>query len=741
MTRKRRANPGHSAPGEEGGEERLSRPKRMTERYPRRLIGFVALAVGIVLLAFAAALIFTKKAGRIPCLREANILLITIDTLRSDRVGVYGYREARTPHLDSLADKGVLFKTVYSPTPLTLPSHISIMTGTSPLYHRVRNNGNYFLAEDVTTLAELLSGRGYSTAAFVSAFVLDSRYGLNQGFGYYGDRIESSETSAWYAERRAEETYLEFNKWFQAHRSDKFFAWIHFWDPHLEYDPPEPYKSQFEDPYDGEVAYVDAQIGSILNLLAEAGVLNKTFLIVASDHGEAFGEHGEIGHSIFCYQENILVPLILFADGALPPGKQILTPVSLIDVMPTVLDSLGMEIPDFVQGKSLLPMIQGRRESDRPFYLESYYPLEDLAAAPVVGFIAGQTKFFNLPRPELYNLHKDPGEKHNLAPEKGTELSSRKEALARLIQSLSTGAFKSEKPISAEERERLASLGYASLGLTGPDSSNLPDPKDVVESATAIVQGKRLTVQKRIEEAEASFRKAIEIHPGNLTAYLLLSELLNRLGRKEEAWSVLQAGIDRNPGDSRLEFRLALILLNEGKPDEALLHLEKIRTSGNSFDSVGLYQTLSLAAERSGDAEMALDYGKKILEFDPDKDGKNRLRVALLLLKGGEITEAVKVLDSIGPEGVNETVVSHTLAVSYARLGLYDRAERWFEKTLALPDAPPNAIYNYALMSKERGSPERAVQLLRTFVSQVRREDPLAQQALVLLKKWNAEKK
>ena len=455
----------------------------MSKSSRRIRIALAGLAAATVVLG---SVVCTSKHGTVEPRPDANLLLITIDTLRADRVGVYGHKPAETPHLDRLARDGVLVERAMTPVPLTLPAHASIMTGTYPLEHGVRNNGNYFLPEGIPTLAGILKERGYVTAAFVAAFVLDARFGLARGFDHYSDRVNEALPGSWYAERNADEVLEDFKPWFARHGTDKFFAWIHFWDPHMEYDPPEPYRSRFADPYDGEVAYVDAAVGKILDLLKTAGIEDRTLVVVTSDHGEAFGEHGELGHSIFCYEENIRIPLILNLPGHLPPGKRTEGPASLVDVKPTVLELLGIEIPGHIQGISLIPEIGGRKPGPRDFYLESYYPMEDMGAAPVVGIVSGRYKFLDLPRPELYDLQADPAEMNNRVEKEPSRSRDMKAGLDRLIGTFGSADRASTRTVSDEEWSRLASLGYLSAARRGEPRADRPDPKDVVKSAVEI---------------------------------------------------------------------------------------------------------------------------------------------------------------------------------------------------------------------------------------------------------------
>lgn len=319
------------------------------------------IAILIFLMAGLASFLIWRLIIITPVKKESqlSVLLITLDTTRADRLGCYGYSKAETPNIDWFASRGVRFANAYASVPLTFPSHCSIMTGTYPLYHGARNNGNYRLHSDLLTLAEILKDKGYNTAAFVSSFTVDSRFGLDQGFEIYDDDFRRGQAfKALNAERRAEEVFEPFSSWIETRKRGPFFCWLHFFDPHLPYDPPSPYKEKFaHELYDGEVAYMDYYVGKVIEKLKEKNLLSQVLIVLAGDHGEAFGEKGESGHGVFLYEESLRVPLIFYADYRLPVNRIIKARVRLIDIMPTILDLLEITIPKEVQGKSLLPYI------------------------------------------------------------------------------------------------------------------------------------------------------------------------------------------------------------------------------------------------------------------------------------------------------------------------------------------------------------------------------------------------
>ena len=361
---------------------------------------------------------------------DFNLLLITIDTLRADRLGVYGDTQAETPRLDALARSGVRFVNSYSHVPLTLPSHGSLFTGRYPFTHGVRNNGNYFLPDEEVTLAELMAQRGFATRASVATYILSAKFGLGQGFASYDDALTGGDLIRGFSsEVPADQISAGFGNWLRDQPLDQpFFAWVHFYDPHQPYRPPTPFAERFaEDPYRGEVAFVDREVGTLLDALAAREITEKTIVVVTSDHGEGFGEHGEVGHGLLAYEEDLRVPLIFAAGSQLTP-KTIHRRVRLVDLMPTLLDLYRIEPPSGMQGESFASWLTTpsgpAADPERDVYFESMLGREENNWAPLTGLIVGPHKYFSLPERELYDLEQDPDESENLfgeRPQRGSK--------------------------------------------------------------------------------------------------------------------------------------------------------------------------------------------------------------------------------------------------------------------------------------------------------------------------------
>ena len=407
-----------------------------------------------------------------------NVLLLTIDTWRADYLGANGATHVQTPNLDRLAAAGVNFTRARAPVPLTLPSHASIFTAKYPPRHGVRDNGSYRLAESERTLAEVLQGEGYTTAAFIGAFVLDHRFGLAQGFDLYDDRTWSdvSMLENLEAERSAGSVCTTFSEWLAGHEGrSPFFVWIHLYDPHAPYTPPEPYRSRYSDnPYAGEVAYADAIAGRIVSDLEARELLSRTLVAVVGDHGEGLGEHEETTHSLLIYNSTLHVPMVLHAPGFIPAGRRIHDLARTIDLAPTLLDYIRMPT-ELGQGVSLRATIEGTSVTDVVVsYSESLYPKLNLGWSELRAIEGKKYRFLLAPRPELYDLEEDPGETRNRVE----EYPQIARQLRQKLEELSESTDAEPSTLDVDTQARLRSLGYVSGSRTQlRELGTLADPK------------------------------------------------------------------------------------------------------------------------------------------------------------------------------------------------------------------------------------------------------------------------
>jgi arylsulfatase A-like enzyme/Flp pilus assembly protein TadD len=477
-----------------------------------------------------------------------NILLVTIDTLRADRLSCYSTSHLHTPHIDSLAGEGVMFSRAFANTTTTLPSHTNILLGTSPLYHGVHDNLNFVVREDFLTLAEHLKAHGYTTKAYVGAYPLDGRFGLAQGFDVYdADFPHDYYTDLIKRERRAEEVIDKACEGVK-NAIEPWFIWVHCYDPHLPYDPPEPFNRRFaEDPYDGEVAYVDLMLGRLWDCLKKERLYNQAMIVFTGDHGESLEQHGELSHGFFAYNATIWVPLIMKIPGI--ESNTVDQYVSHLDIFPTICDAVGIEKPSFLQGDSLLPAMQGKRLSNRAIYFESLYPFYSHGWAPMIGVIHRSEKFIESPIPELYDLEKDFDELVNLAEK--TKLEKYRKKLDRIIHEQSyAGSENAKNRADPEMLERLKSLGYIanSSGLERKRYGPEDDVKTLLPIHTKNFEALALHSHGRTEEAKAILQQTLLQNQNIGMTYVYLGSVLANEGRLEESLELLSEGLFKFPG-------------------------------------------------------------------------------------------------------------------------------------------------------------------------------------------------
>jgi arylsulfatase A-like enzyme/Flp pilus assembly protein TadD len=522
-----------------------------------------------------AALRSGMAAGR-------NVLVVTLDTTRADRIGSYGYAPAATPTLDALARRSIRFSAAISVAPETLPAHCSILTGRYPYEHGVRLNGEYRLAAAETTLAERLRARGYDTAAFVSAFVLDARYGLDQGFDVYDDRVEAGGGAAFPSgtiERPADRTTDAALAWLEGRRSSRpFFAWVHYFDPHAPYKPPAAAAARAGGrAYDGEIAFVDEQLGRLLGRLEAKGLGDRTVVAVVGDHGESLGDHGETTHSIFVYDSVLRVPFLLAVPGAPAAAGVEDGVVSQVDLVPTLLDLVGVKVGETSgPGLDSRSLVGAPPAGDRAVYAESFTPFLDYGWAPLRALRRRDDKAILAPRPEYYDLRKDPGERADLGSADGPTAAAR-DALLQTLRTMEERSLAGPPAadVAPEVRERLAALGYAGgAGPAGPAGGVLRDPKDMIGVSQKLIQANALLTEGRVREALAVVSVAARESPNDRSVLYAQGKIYLRLGRLPDAERVLRAFREIRPkADASL--LLAQILILDGRYPEAAALLDE----------------------------------------------------------------------------------------------------------------------------------------------------------------------
>ena len=484
-----------------------------------------------------------------------DVLLITIDTLRADHLPTYGYSGVQTPHLSTLAAQSVVFDKAAAHTPITLPSHTSILAGLYPPQHGVRNNGSFHAKSDLVTMPEVLRQAGYSTAAFISAFVLDSRFGLAQGFDVYDDDLVDGRrrlSKFGVKDRRAQSTIDRVLSWIDAensHGSSPFFVWTHLYDPHFPYEPPEPFKSQYPRPYDGEIAYTDQQIGRLLDALKKRGRFDNTLVILTADHGESLGEHGESTHSIFVYEATQWVPMLVKLPWGRYGGRRVGGLVRHVDILPTVIDELNLRAPlgQSLPGTSLLSRMSGLETQPVPeSYAEAYLPFDQFGWSPVYAWRDDGHKFIEAPQAELYNLEKDPREHENLLGNVSNQGAAFREKLQQMRARLIPVVGDAQRRMNEETIEKLRALGY--VGDSEPSNSEYgKDPKEMVHLYEAREEAHRFMETGAYERAIPILRRLRQDDPSNPSVENDLATVYAELGRWKEAEAAFRRVRDLAP--------------------------------------------------------------------------------------------------------------------------------------------------------------------------------------------------
>lgn len=682
-----------------------------------------------------------------------NVLLVTIDTLRADRLGTYGHAAAATPTLDALSARGVRFATAVAHVPLTGPSHASILTGLTPLGHGVRDNGGYVLPAELKTAAQRFREAGYRTAGFVSGFPLDRRFGFDRGFDTYDDHLPrgNDPRRTPYVERLADATTDAGLRWLAAPASAgaaaPFFLWMHYYDPHAPYEPPGDLATRFRStPYDGEVAFVDAQLARLFRALDETGALARTLVLVRADHGEGLGEHGEGTHGLFVYDSTLKVPWIMAGPGVAAGGVPA-TVARGIDVLPTLLDQAGLPVPEGLDGRSLRPAAEGKEMADAPAYAESVYAEREFGWAPLFALRTSRYKLIEAPRPELYDLEADAGEATNrLARESARVDELRRQLEAALARPARSAAAK----VDTETAERLAALGYLGGGRgAGPGTAGSAgrDPKDGVrlmprlnrgmsvartdpalairELSAVLAEDPGLLMARRTlavayasagqhDRAIAELRRLEK--EGQLSAEdaVVLGDNLRFAGRLGESAVVLQRAARDNPKFVQPWLSLAEVRIKERNNAEAARAYEHVL--GLVPDHIEALRGLGDIALLDGRLEDATARYGRILEVDP-ADAGAMTRLGVLRMRAGRPDEAIALFrKAVEREPRNGEALLY-LAGALAASGRHSEAVPFFERALAAGPRSSMALNGLGLtrlaMGDRRGAADSFRESLR----------------------------
>jgi arylsulfatase A-like enzyme/Flp pilus assembly protein TadD len=639
-----------------------------------------------------------------------DAILITIDTLRADAVGFAGNRRVATPVLDRLAAAGVVFEQARAHNVFTLPSHANILTGRLPYQHRVRDNAGFVLDSAEDTLASWLQARGFATGAVVGAFPLDARFGLDRGFDLYDDAYpEGGYREFREAERRGREVVERGLEWWRDHQGERRFLWLHLFDPHAPYEAEEPWRSRYRDaPYLGEVAAVDAALGPLLEALL-AATSRETVVVVTSDHGESLGEHGEQTHGLFAYDATLKVPLVLWGPGI--PTARTGFSVGHVDILPTLLDALGVEPPAGLPGRSLLALLEsGTEPPDHTHYFEALNGFLTRDWAPLRGVLREGRKLIELPIPELYDLGSDPGELANLLPGDSAVRAAADQLRARLPAEESWPPRSA--PVSDEEARQLAALGYVTQQATGRDHAYTEDddPKRLVEVNQMVHEFIELYGRGRIDDAIGLARRIVERRPTMGLGYYHLAQALLERGSATEALAVMEQARGRGVTDPSLLRQLALTLTGAGRTQAAIDVARPLAASGDP-DSLNVLGLVLAEAGQLAEARTTLE---KVFTRDPRNPTTHQhlALVALYQERWPECERQARRALELNPE--------LPLAWNYLAIALYnqgrggDALDAW-QRSVEIDPSDFDVLYNYGVVAAELGDRARAVPALERF--------------------------
>ncbi|MFH1844563.1 MAG: sulfatase-like hydrolase/transferase [bacterium] len=695
--------------------------KQMKSRLPRRrmiwwTLGLVFLGVCV----WGATLLSGSRT-------RYNLIVITVDTCRADHLSCYGFPRNTTPRLDELARESLLFTRAYSPVPLTLPAHCSLFTGTLPQYHGVRDNLDYRLGADNITLAELLRDAGYETAAIVGSFILDSQFALDRGFSQYDDDFSSSDDGNVFNEQKGAETSRLATEWLAQREGSPFFLFLHYYDPHTLYDPPEPFASRFaDDLYAGEIAYTDHCLGEVLDTLRDLDLYDTSLIIVTGDHGEMLQEHGELEHGFFVYESAVRVPLLLKLPHE-KQSRQVADPVGLIDIVPTVCHLLDLSPPEALPGKNLLAT-DSSADSERFVYCESLIPTK-YGGASLQAVVGPQWKYIHTARPELYDLTRDPGETTNRWSDH-PELAGRLHEQLPLIlgETKRETAASSQVELDEQARRRLASLGYVSGSVATENTplTDQEDPKDLISLHVAMAQVEEHLLLAQYEDARDECESILAERPHCFKARYQLGLIAMAQGQFEAALVAFREAQVMEPDDYYSFAKYGIALNSLGRFDEAVSALrEAVRINPHKPEGLN---NLAIALGQTGQlAEAAITF-EKVLAIDPSIKA-TYYNLGMTYLKLNRHEDAVRVFELslvIDPEQI--PVHNQLARIHYGQQD-FVRARQHLEQSLRLDPDQPQTVFSLAGVLLGIGLQAEAVDTASAALRLARRfqEDGLAE--------------
>ncbi len=664
---------------------------------------------------------------------KPNVIIVTMDTTRADHLPCYGYPGVRTPTLDALAARGVLFEQCAAASPLTLPSHATIMTGMYPTYHGVRINGNTAVSEAQTTLAEVFSSHGYDTAAFIAAFVLDGRWGLNQGFKHYDDSFDLKkykQLDLGGVQKPGNEILDEALAWLETEKDKSFFAWVHLYDPHSPYEPPEPFRSEYGGPrrgpaglYDGEIAFMDSQIGRLTEWLAARGLDRKTVVLLIGDHGEGLGSHGEGTHGYFIYDYAVHVPFIVVTPFRDLQGIRVATQSRTADVFPTVLELAGIPLPGRVHGHSQVPeMLDPKGAPPSSAYSESMAPNLQFGWSPLHSLRTPAFKFIDAPRPELYDLVNDPGEQRDVQNRLADRALAMKKELDGLMTETSAGAPTPQAAnLDKETVERLAALGY--IGAPVPartaaakGQATLADPKEKLQVFQAVTQAGEMIMQEKYAPAVELLESALREEPNIPQALLLIATGYMELGNNAGAKAKLDQLLKEDPNNVQALISLTNLLMKEGKAEDVLaLGKRTLAVDERNNQACALIGEAYIKLKQN---DKALPYLEKAVAIQP-KLTQSRLTLAACLVGMKRYGEAEPMFRDILRESPKFPFVHFDLGVMYEEQGRLEEARTAYSEEIALFPTSHIARFNFGKLLYRLGDRSGYMEQMRKVIDLV----------------------
>jgi arylsulfatase A-like enzyme/Flp pilus assembly protein TadD len=640
------------------------------------------------------------------------IVLVSIDTLRADRLPAYGYTRGKTPALDAFARDAVLFSHAYAHAPQTLPSHASIFTGLLPFEHGVRDNLGFTLSSDKVTLPVLLRQAGYRTGGFVSSYVLRPEAGLNRGFDVYSAEFPEvgADRSPGLVQRAGEQTLAAATRWLDTLADARFFLFFHIYEPHKPYAPPERFKSM--DAYDGEVAYADEIVGRLLQDLKRRGWYDNATVIVLSDHGEGLGDHGELEHGLFVYDEVIRVPWIMKLPASRSGGRQIAAPIQHLDLMPTLLTSAGLPPMPSLRGRDLTALLNHRGQlAPQGIYSEALYPRYHFGWSELLSLTDERYRFIKAPREELYDLDRDPDEKQNIVAERSQAASAMRSALDALVAGR---AIDAPSAVSAEDRQRLAALGYVgtqSSSSSTQSGATLPDPKDMAPVLRKYREAVDLLEAREFADGADALGTVLKDNPGMTDVWLQYAGVLTKLGRDADALRAYQQVIRLKPEEPAGLLGATAALIALGRLDEAKQHAEL--AAKNSPGSA--HENLAQIALARKDYAEAQRQAALAAQADPQLPLPVYVR-GLIQYHEQRYAEAVPLLlqarDAWSARTIQTPDLRFYLGDALAKLERYPEAETAFLEELRIFPGSVRARAGLALLYQATGKTDRVERII-----------------------------